>query len=182
MSKILKKGYNLPRLQKEIVIELAKNGPSTMNEISEKLGKQYRAVWNAFQKLKEKGFIKRVGRKEYRGQEFSTYWFTELGTIVAIANGAPSSLLKIAEKIYPNQAQTYKLIQDWASSLPEATFRQMVVMYIRFKEKGELPISAIPLNKKMIPRFFKPLRKYPKFKRQVKEMLDFMQKLLLEEE
>ena len=90
----------LPKLQKKIVLSLAKNNHMTMTDANKKISGHLSSTARAFHELEEKGMIIEIGIKEYRGRNFSEYWLSDRGIAFALLNGANSNKLEtIALKI-----------------------------------------------------------------------------------
>ena len=111
MSKKNPKYDYLPKLQKEIVLTLAKHGAMTMSETNRKIGGkigEHRGKWNsatnlAFDKLESQKMVNKVGVWEYRGRKFDTYWLSNKGLAFAMLNGAKA---ETAKKHYETLSQT----------------------------------------------------------------------------
>ncbi len=99
----------LPRLQKKIVLSLAKNEPMTMSDTNRKISGYLSSTTRAFHELEEKGMITEIEKKEYRGQKFSKYWLSDRGVAFALLNGAnPNTLERIALNVIEREEiETY---------------------------------------------------------------------------
>lgn len=90
----------LPKLQKKIVLSLAKNNPMTMTDTNKKISGHPTSTNRAFHELEEKGMITEIEKKEYRGRRFSKFWLSDRGIAFALLNGAnPNTLETIALNI-----------------------------------------------------------------------------------
>ena len=78
---------NLPRLQKKIVLALAKYGVMNISQTNKKIGGHESATNLAFHKLATKGIIQKVETYTYRGRCFSKYWLSDRGTALALISG-----------------------------------------------------------------------------------------------
>lgn len=87
----------LPKLQKKIVLSLAKNEPMTMSDTNRKISGYLSSTTRAFHELEKKGMVTEIEKKEYRGQKFSLYWLSDRGIAFALLNDAnPNTLERIA--------------------------------------------------------------------------------------
>lgn len=85
---------DLPKLQKKIVLYLAKNGALTMSETNRKLRGENTSTTRAFHQLESKEMIRKTDVMEYRGREFSQYWLSMRGVAFALMNKANPETLK----------------------------------------------------------------------------------------
>jgi DNA-binding MarR family transcriptional regulator len=93
----------LPKLQRKILIHLSENYPMTINETATSLNAHNKSSSNAFKRLQSLKLITKVGSKVYHNNEYSLFWVTEDGAVVALCEGAEQKrVLKKALEIYPN--------------------------------------------------------------------------------
>jgi hypothetical protein len=95
MSNSKVKWDTLPRLQKQIVLSLAQDGPQTRNEIAHTIGSAPKDVYVAFKSLKTKDLVEETDKKFYRQQRFDIYWISDKGLFMAIFNDVDFNLLKL---------------------------------------------------------------------------------------
>lgn len=89
MSKKELKYEHLPKLQKNIVLCLAKEGPLIITETNKKIKGSNTSTARAFHDLEERDMIcKTRVHLAYRGREFPKYWLSVRGVAFALLNGA----------------------------------------------------------------------------------------------
>lgn len=185
MSKPKRKGDSLPSLQKRIVLNLAKNDPQTINETVEKIRSHYKPSWIAFGSLQEKGIIKKIDAKTYRGREYPRFWLTDEGVVVAMIEGAPpKDLLQKVEQLYPNN----EILQYCLEIGPKLSREVFRIGLTAIRNKGKLePIDMATIlltqaeTNTHIEKFKEAmgiLKKYPKEHRRLKEQVERMLKEL----
>jgi len=178
LSKKRKRGNSLPPLQRKIILCLAKNGALTINECVRKIKHHYKATWIAFRSLKEKGIIKEISSKIYRGNEYPQYWLTDEGIILSFIEGIPKEILfEKAKKFYPDDKNLHAFL-DFASIFNPEIWK---IAYYSIKRKGKLePIDLATImitqmesdaNLEKIKEGLIQLKKYP-------EILESFQKLM----
>lgn len=120
----------LPRLQKRILLLLAKKGPLTRNEIATTLKKpetSYKPVLYATSSLTTKGFVEIVDQKERSGRKFPLYWLTFNGSGLALLNDANP------QKLRENALKANKKESD----------QKAIELYFSLREKASPEISRI---------------------------------------
>jgi len=168
MSEQQAKGNNYPPLQKRIILHLAQGTPQTINKTTKEIKGYYKSSWTAFNTLKEKGLIKHVASKPYRGREYPQFWLTELGVFLALYLGAiPQTLLRRTIEIYPEN----KSLQFLIEAVPILGKNAFNVLYLAILNKGVIKqedltsIFAMQMQKKLTPeqmkQFITVLKKYP---------------------
>lgn len=89
MSRNVSKYEHLPKLQKEIVLCLARNGALLITETNKKIKGSNTSTARAFHELEEKDMICKTHLpSSYRGREFPKYWLTVRGVAFALLNGS----------------------------------------------------------------------------------------------
>ncbi|MCJ7759995.1 hypothetical protein MUP59_02495, partial [Candidatus Bathyarchaeota archaeon] len=88
MSKQQRESHILPPLQSDIILYLAKEGSQTKNKIALGVSRSYKPTWTALKSLKMKKLTIETDVKTYRGREYSQFWLTDDGAMVALAEGA----------------------------------------------------------------------------------------------
>lgn len=174
MSEQQAKGNNYPPLQKRIILHLAGCTPQTINETKEAISGHYKSTWTAFDVLKEKGLIREVASKSYRGREYPQFWLTELGIYLALCLGAkPNAVLRRTVEIYPEERNLQFTIET-VPILGENAFNilRLAVLNKGVIEQGDLMSTfAAQMLKGLAPQqvgqFIAVLRKYPELHQQV---------------
>lgn len=173
MSKHLRKGGDLPPLQKRIILCLAERGPQTKNGTKENLKPKghYKSISLAFDSLEKKDLIKKHGVKKYRNQEWPTYWLTVEGLRAAFKSGVSHVLLRQnVERMWGEQELTplfFELIQAFGPKNIDKVFDMFEAT-----EKGEFRIVSLPvMSRGKAIKTLKILKKYPKYAKRVKESL-----------
>lgn len=152
--------YNLPKLQKRILLHLAENGAKTRNSVSQELKSTYKNVLFAFNSLIKKGLIQKIGEKTYRMQDFAEYWLTPRGFMLALINGANPDILKHYAEKYVFKGKTKEdidLLIELAKS-QVIPLKEVHEVYLGVKK-----ISDITISEKQTEEFLKILRKYPTY-------------------
>jgi hypothetical protein len=178
MSKPKHKGDNLPPLQKRIVLNLAQNNSRTINETVRNVGSHYKPSWIAFKSLEEKGLIKKISKKHYRGREYPEFWLTVEGVLVAMLEGASSSgLLNRVNEVYPEN----KILQYCLEIGPKLNPEVFRIGLSALKNKGTLePIDLTTImltqmqtetSEKTVKEALKILKKYPLEHNRLKKQL-----------
>jgi len=161
---------SLPKLQKEIIKNLAMSGPSTINGISKALSKDYKAVHTAWSSLQKKELLRVSGEKWYRQRKFKEYWLTEKGVLEAIRMGVPIKLL-ITEwnEIYPNnQKEEMNLLNDLVDELGEAKVRLIASLFLEEKDPLNIKFNKY-FDEQDFKHFLYVAYKYPTYRRLVKK-------------
>lgn len=86
MSKRKPKYNNLPKLQKRIVLCLAREGPMIIRETNKKIKGEYTSTNRAFHELETKEMITKTEPVLYRGRQFPKYGATIRGSAFALVN------------------------------------------------------------------------------------------------
>ncbi len=109
MSKKIPKYDYLPKLQKEIVLCLAKHGAMTINKIGQTISGRIMissATYKSFHTLEKKDVITKARIKPYRGREFSEFWLSSRGLAFAMRNGAnPENVRRNALSLSKNDEE-----------------------------------------------------------------------------
>ncbi|MCS7123930.1 MAG: hypothetical protein NZ932_00720 [Candidatus Bathyarchaeota archaeon] len=184
MSKKQKRGNSLPRLQKKIILCLAKNGALTINECVKKIKHQYKATWIAFQSLKEKGIIKEISSKIWRGNEYPQFWLTEEGIFLSFIEGASKDvLLEKSKEFYPDNKNLHAFL-DFASIFNPEIWK---IAYYSIKRKGKLePVDLAMImvtqmesdaNLEKVKEGLIQLKKYPEILESLKKLMEGLDKV-----
>jgi DNA-binding HxlR family transcriptional regulator len=97
---------NLPKLQKKIVLCLARDGAMTMSDTNRKIKGLNTSTTRAFHELETKEMVTKTGIEPYRGREFSKYWLSPKGLAFAMLNDAnPESAKRIALSFNQNDEE-----------------------------------------------------------------------------
>jgi hypothetical protein len=185
-SKPITKEAFLPPLQKKVFLYLANNDPETINETVKALKSHYKSTWNAFNSLEKKSLIKPVNSKNYKGQEYSRYWVTEDGALIALCEGTKTTnVIQRTLKIYPENKKLHYLLEA-VSILGTEAFNYG---YFAIVSKGKLDqndiskmiITQCSLSPQRIIQYSELLAKYPdekqKFDKLITEMTDKLKNL-----
>ncbi|NLE05044.1 MAG: hypothetical protein GX638_09625 [Crenarchaeota archaeon] len=178
MSTINLKSDNLPSLQKLIIIHLSKNSPQTINETVNALSKSYKPVWMAFNSLQKKKLIRKTQIKTYRNRDFSKYWLTDEGMILAMLEGAnPEFLLQESKVLFPE----LKFVHCFLESVPKLEPFVLRVARSVVKDKGSLDFadvatifmsqSTTQVSLESMKAFASTLKKYPNEYSQLKTII-----------
>lgn len=176
MSKRKKEGNSLHPLQRQIVLNLSKNGPQTINKTVKNINHSYKPSWTAFNSLEEKGLLTKVGTYDYHGNKFPEFWLTELGILTAILEGAsPTDLLAQSREVYPDN----QMLQYFLEMIPNFNQDIVRIAFTALKNKGKLePADLVSIMitqmqtdapMKTFIRALETLRKYPKEYKQFKQ-------------
>jgi hypothetical protein len=192
MSKPKRKRDNLPPLQKRIVLNLAENSPQTINGTARSIKSHYKPSWIAFKSIEEKGLVKKIGKKSYRGREYPEFWLTVEGVLVAMLEGASSiDLLSRVNEVYPEN----KILQYCLEVAPKLNPEVFRLFLSAIRSKGKLePIDMATIfltqmqtdtSSKTFKELGEILKKYPqehsRLKKQLSEMhtdLDQIEKMI----
>lgn len=162
------KGFSFPPLQKRIILHMAQSKPQTINETKKGILGHYKSSWIAFGVLEEKGLIKNVTSKEYRGRQYPCYWLTDRGINLALILGAkPQTLLRRTIEIYP-QDRNSQFIIETASVFGRHIFSMLHLTDLGTGETQEIDpilILVAQMQRNFTPEELKQLpatlRKYP---------------------
>jgi DNA-binding Lrp family transcriptional regulator len=171
----------LPKLQRKILIHLSENYPMTINETATSLNTHNKSSSNAFKRLQLLKLITKVGSKVYHNNEYSLFWVTEDGAVVALCEGAdPKRVLKKAFKIYPNNRNLHFALE----MMPIFGLDAFKLVCTAFAKKGKLEdsdkaqIYATQMQNKFTPdeetQFADILNRYPE---QQKPFVDAFSKM-----
>lgn len=186
MTKQKKKGNNLHPLQKEIVLNLSKNGPQTINKTVKNIKKySYKPSWNAFNSLEEKGLLTKVKTKPYHGRQFPEFWLTDIGILTALIEGAsPTDLLTQSKEVYPNSQE----LQYFLRIIPNFNPDIIKIILTDLKNKGKLEPTTLTTimftqadSNATYDKFANALeimKEYPKWYKDFKEYLTVWRKNL----
>jgi hypothetical protein len=178
ISKQNTKTNKFPRLQERIILYLAQSRPQTINEIVKGIKGQYKSSWLAFNALKKKGLIETISSKDYHGRQYPCFWLSELGTFLAISEGAKSeALLKATLEIYPNNKNLHFLVE----AVPVLGEYAREVLYLVAMTRGAIEqtdltsiFAAQTINKlapQQIKEFVAILKRYPEQRQQIRKSL-----------
>jgi hypothetical protein len=184
MSKRKTNWYNLPPLQRQILIHLAKEGPKTRNEVARELGSAYKNILFSFNSLKRKGLIKQIGEKKHRQRSFPQYWLSEDGVILAFIEGVPKDvLIENVKDFYPDNENLNAFI-DFASVFNPDVWR---IAFASIKRKGKLePIDLATImitqmesdaNLEKLKEGLVQLKKYPEILESFMKLLEGLDKV-----
>ena len=159
------KYHNLGEFQKALLIHIAENEPTTINQLSESMGKDYRQTYDAHRKLTKYGLLKPVETTEYRGREFQTYWLTMYGIEQVLIDGADTELIKCLSKNVYGKTELYEWILavcDYAKILGRAYLRT-VIEILENGEENQLKISnlILPFNESLVSKIAQFLKDHP---------------------
>lgn len=184
----LKYDYLLPKLQKRIMLCLAKNGAMTMSETNRKLSGENTSTTRAFHELEKKSMIEVKEHIAYRGRKFSKYWLSGRGIGFVLLNGAnPEKTKNIALSFENDKTDktTAEFFELRGLSPKIANILDNALVLTPTLSKGEMfghlfaGISSLNADEKK--RFFEVVRKSGEFTdtvQQVKEnMKEFMEGL-----
>jgi hypothetical protein len=172
----------LPKLQKNIILDLAKNDPQSIYRTSKNITTCYCPTYKAFKILQRKGCIKELTLKEHHRKKHSYFWITYLGIIIALAEGANiANLLRKTRKYYPENTELQFII---ATSFIFGT-DTLKAIYLKFLNKGKLErndiatIIAIQMQRKLTPdenkRLTTILNKFHEQRQQILEIMNQIQ-------
>jgi DNA-binding Lrp family transcriptional regulator len=171
----------LPKLQRKILIHLSENYPMTINETATSLNAHNKSSSNAFKRLQSLKLITKVGSKVYHNNEYSLFWVTEDGAVVALCEGAEQKrVLKKALEIYPNNRNLHFALEV----MPIFGLDAFKLVCSAFAKKGKLEgldkaqIYATQIQNKFTPeeeaQFSDVLERYPE---QQKPFVDAFSKM-----
>jgi DNA-binding Lrp family transcriptional regulator len=171
----------LPKLQRKILIHLSENDPMTINETATSLNAHNKSSSNAFKRLQSLKLITKVGSKVYHNNEYSLFWVTEDGAVVALCEGAEQKrVLKKALEIYPNNRALHFALEV----MPIFGLDAFKLVCSVFAKKGKLEdldkarIYATQIQNKFTPeeeaQFSDVLERYPE---QQKPFVDALSKM-----
>jgi len=186
-SKSSDKKVLLHPLQRSILLHLATSNPQTKNATAKAINGHYRSTWTAFTALKEKGLITENGLKTHHGRDFPRYWLTELGTLIALHEGAkPEALLKKTLQIYPEN----KDLQFLVEAIPILDPNILDSAYLALLNNQQIELNdkisvwfaqaQIGLSSDQKERFNAVLKRYPKANQLVADFVKNVQKNLNE--
>jgi len=125
----------LPPLQRDILLYLAMEGSQTKNTIAVGVSRSYKPTWTALNSLEAKKLIKETDVKTWRGREYSQFWFTDDGTVIALADGAdPDRLLELTKQIYPEN----QMLACYLEVLSKMSQDIIKIAYSALETKGKL--------------------------------------------
>jgi hypothetical protein len=189
MSKGIASSDNLPSLQQAIIMYLAKSDPQTINQIANEIDKDYSNTHTAFKSLIRKKLVTKTGTKRYREQEFTCYWLTDEGILIALMEGTSADkLLEKTRTLYPDAKVTHCFLQIMPLFDP-AVIR---MAHSNVKGKGKLGSielvqlilsgAALPMEMETGQAIVKVLKDYPEqyelLKISVKFMIDQLSQLI----
>lgn len=179
------KEYRLHKLQKMILLYLAENEPQTANETSLKLKKSYKPTSTAFKTLKKRNLIAETEIKNYRNREYSEYWLTDQGIILALLEGAnQEKLSEHAKNVRPDN----KALHLFLELAPYIDNQITEMTYSSVREEGELDFMDVmnllflqaptETDIENAKNLSKVLKKYPEEYKILKEAKEFIIKQL----
>jgi len=167
----------LPKLQKKIVLSLAKNEPMTMSDTNRKISGYLSSTTRAFHELEKKGMVTEIEKKEYRGQKFSLYWLSDRGVAFALLNGAnPNVTERLALSLKKNEElKSYLKLRCLSPKI--ATIIDKAVLFRGIIDLDELIKLLLPevasMGKEGFDKFFEAIQDS-----EFKSILDFYIKRL----
>jgi hypothetical protein len=178
------RGNSLPPLQRKIILSLAEYGPQTINECVRKIKHHYKATWIAFQSLEEKGLIRKINSKIYRGREYPQFWLSEEGVILSFIEGvSKEALTEKAKTLYPDNKNLHAFL-DFATIFNPEIWK---IAYYSIKRKGTLePIDLATImitqmesdaNLEKLKEGLIQLKKYPEILESFMKLLEGLDKV-----
>jgi hypothetical protein len=171
----------LPKLQKRIVLSLAKNEPMTMSDTNRKISGYLSSTTRAFHELEEKGMVIGVEKKNYRGRNSSKFWLSDRGIAFALLNGAnPNTLERIALNVREREEiVTYLKLRSLSPKI--STIIDEAILFRGVIDVGELIKLLLPevasLKKADFEKFFDAVRN-SEFKPVLDDHLKRLRKLM----
>jgi hypothetical protein len=181
MTKPTSKSNRLPRLQRGIVLHLAKSKPQTINETATALSKSYKPAWVAFGSLEKKKLIRKAGMKEYRSRKFPAYWLTDEGIVTAMLEGANRTfLLKESKRLFPDA----KILHCFLEVIQHMNPMMMQLAGNVIKNKGTMDFADLmtilisdtnyEIDAEIMKKIVAVLKKYPAEYEQAKILIQQM--------
>lgn len=170
---------NLPKLQKKIVLCLAKDGAMTMSDINRKIKGENTSTTRAFHELETKEMVTKAGIRQYRGREFSKYWLSIKGLAFAMLNGANPETVKKNALFFNQDDEDKKAIEVYfglhsLSPRIANTLDEFVLLAGKLDPeellKQLLPVM-VSLDKTEMKRLFDKAREFPDYWKHTLETL-----------
>lgn len=192
MSKRNPKYNHLPKLQKRIVLCLAKEGPMIISETNRKIKGEYTSTNRAFHELKAKEMITKADSMLYRGRQFPKYWLTIRGSAFALLNKANPekvrlSILKLCQKDEDKTAtEAYFKLREISPKV--ASILDRFILLVGKAEPKDLILQLLPeivsMNENQISEFFSITKKtgyWKYFEETMKKLMGEIRKVLSHE-
>jgi hypothetical protein len=191
VPKLKTKSDDSQSVEKLIILNLAENEPQTKRKTAKAISKYYKSTWDAFKSLEEKKLIKKATTITYNRNEYSGYWLTDEGILMALMEGAnPQKMLKQTMSLYPKAKATHAFLEIASSFHPEIVKK----VCSSVKGKGKIGLAevillhltqpAIAMDAEPAKKITAVLRKYPdeysKLKTAVQEMINRLNQLIAE--
>lgn len=178
MSKSKLEGYNLPSLQKLVILHLAKSEPQTRNATANALSKEYKPTRAAFASLEKKKLIRTTEIKHYLNRDFPRYWLTDEGMITAMLEGInPTILLEETKKLFPER----NMVHCFLEVAPLMNPLILRIAYSIGKGKGELEFkdiatilisqAGISMEIETLEKLVAVFKKYPEEHEKLKKLI-----------
>jgi len=193
MSKEKPKYNSLPKLQKKIVLCLAREGPMIIRETNTKIKGEYTSTNRAFHELEAKDMITKIDVMPYRGREFPKYWLTIRGLGWALLNNAKALNLKeYALRVSRNDEdrnaiEAYFELRESGGPKAANTFDKFIFLHGKL-ELTKLLINLLPdmlsINKSETEKLFETAKKYPYWKlteETIRKMMNELKRVLSHE-
>ena len=131
--------------------------------------------------------IKETDVKTWRGREYSQFWLTDNGVLIALAEGAdPDRLLELTKQIYPKN----QTLACYLEVLSKMSLHIIKIAYSAIESKGKLePTDVInilltetaKISDQLQKEIIDTLKTYPKeyetFKKKMDQILESLDKL-----
>lgn len=176
MLKRKKTWYNLPPLQKRILLHLAHTDPQTRNEVKKHLKKETKNILFSFNSLMKKDLVEEVSKKKWRQREFPQFWLTLDGVLLAIIYGTNLNMLKEHYETVYGKSEATDLIFDLGKTFPG----KLGEIYTMFKTttKGKMKLKNIPINNNEMQKFIKIVFRYPSYRKALKKTIGHAFKIM----
>ena len=162
----------LPKLQKKIVLSLAKNEPMTMTETNKEISGSLTSTNRAFHELEIKKMIVEVAKWKYRGREFPKFWLSDKGVAFSLLNGKNANTIeRIALSIRKDETlETYFELRNLSPKIAHIIDKAILLRgKIEPEELVKLLIPEIASTEKAdFEKFFNAIKKSGKYR----EILD----------
>jgi hypothetical protein len=173
------------KLEKLIILNLARSQPQTKRKTSKAISKFYKSTWNAFDKLQEKKLINQAGAIIYNNVEYPTYWLTDEGIVRALMEGAnPNVLLELTKALYPSNKTVHCFLEIVSLFDPNV----LRIAYSSVNGKGTLGVRelimlflsqpSVAMNDETAKKLITALKNYPNERSTLKKALEEMIKQL----
>jgi DNA-binding PadR family transcriptional regulator len=134
------KSNSLPKLQKQIILNIAEKEPQTAYATMIDIDNTCHPTYNAFKGLEEKNLVKKQKAKEANGKKVEKYWLTHEGIIIALLEGANhEKIANQSRKLYSDEDELNLFIDIVKYIDPEI----VAMTYSGVKEKGSIDFMDI---------------------------------------